>query len=131
MDSLMHQAVPGITFFVFERSIPKSAPFLEENCGRVLSAEISAEGSFKATAEDHRCARIFFPPAIQIAVAIAARATKVLTNLRVAVGHRNLLSARLHEHPSRSVPIRWKAQTRRDLSKCDRQTLFWGFAELR
>src|ERR1700722_6802657 len=101
MDSLVNQAVPGITSLVFERSVPKSAPFLKKHCGGVLSAEVSSEGSFKATAEDHRCARIFFPPAIQIAVAIAAGATKVLTNLRVAVGHRNLLSASLHEHPSR------------------------------
>src|ERR1700733_1047854 len=101
MHSLVDQAVPGIAFLVFERSIPKSAPFLEKHRGGVLSAEVSAEGSFKAAAENHRCARIFFPPAIQIAVAIAARTAKVLTNLRVAVGHRNLLSLRHHEHPSR------------------------------
>src|ERR1700733_8218302 len=101
MDSLVHQAVPGISFLVFERSVPKSAPFLKKHCGGVLSAEVSAEGSFKATAEDHRCARVFFPPSIQIAVAIAARATKVLTNLRVTVGHGNLLLSRHHEHPSR------------------------------
>src|ERR1700722_15233543 len=125
MDSLVDEAVPGISFLVFERSVPKSAPFLEKHCGRILSEEVSAERSFKATAKDHRCTRIFFPPSIQIAVAIAARATKVLTNLRVAVGHRNLLSARLHEHLWRSVPIRWKAQTRRDLGKYDRQTLSW------
>src|SRR5580698_1001224 len=101
MDSLMDQTVPGISFLVFERSVPKGAPFLEEHLRWILPTEISAEGSFKATTEDHRCARIFFPPSIQIAVAIAAWAPKVLTNLRVAVGHWTLPSARHHEHPPR------------------------------
>src|ERR1700722_1765600 len=101
MDSLVDQAVPGITFLVFERSIPKSAPFLEKYCGRIPSAEVSTKGGFKATTEDHRCARIFFPPSIQIAVAIAARATKELTNLRVTVRHGNLLSPRRRERPWR------------------------------
>jgi hypothetical protein len=41
MNALVDQAVPGIFFPVFEGSIPKGTPFLEEYCGGVLSAEVS------------------------------------------------------------------------------------------
>src|SRR5271169_4841659 len=87
MDSLMQDLVPGISFLVFEGSISKRSPFLEECCGRVFSAEVSAERDLKAPAENHGRTRVFFPPTIEIPVAVAAWTAKIPANLCVAVGH--------------------------------------------
>src|SRR6266581_9359210 len=87
MDSLMEEAIPGFSFAVFKWSIAVRFPFLEKHCGAVLATEVSTERLLKAAAKDHCGARLFLPPAIQIAVAIAARASQVLANLRVAIDH--------------------------------------------
>src|SRR6266851_6580729 len=84
VDSLAHEAVPGISPFVLKRSVAEKAPFREQCCTTVFAAEISHEGLFKTTAKGHGRTSFFFLPAVQIAVAITARATQVLTDLRVA-----------------------------------------------
>src|SRR5712692_6651509 len=88
MDSLMEEAVPGLSFAVFKRSIAICFPFLEKYSSAILLTKVGAESFFKAATEDHRCPGLFFPPPIQIPVAIAAGAAQVLTDLRVAIDHR-------------------------------------------
>ena len=81
----MEQPVPGISFPVFERSIAIGTPFLEQHRSRILSCEVGAESLLKAAAKDHGGPRFFLPPAVEIAVAIAARAAQVLADLGVAI----------------------------------------------
>src|SRR5712692_99247 len=88
MDSLVEEAVPGLSFAVFKRSLAVCLPFLEKHSGAILSTKVGTQGFFKTATEDHRCPGLFFPPAIQVTVAIAARAAQVLTDLRVAIDHR-------------------------------------------
>src|SRR6202795_2803586 len=90
MDSLVDNTVPGVSFFVLERGISESAPFLEECCGTIFLAEKGAQGILEAATENHRCPGLFFPPAIQVTVAIAAGAAQILTDLCVAIDHRCL-----------------------------------------
>ena len=70
MDTLMHHAVPGITFAVLKRCITKDFPFLEQRHRAVFTSEVSTDSRFKAAAKNHGSAGIFFSPAVQIAVAI-------------------------------------------------------------
>src|SRR5260370_41902551 len=88
MDSLVEKAIPGLAFAVFKRSIAVRIPFLEKRSSGILSAKIGTHSFLKAATEDHSRPRLFFPPAIQIAVAIAAGAAHGLTDLRVAIDHR-------------------------------------------
>src|SRR6266566_4351724 len=90
MDSLMEEAVPGLSFAVFKRSIAVRIPFFEKCSSTILLTKVGTKSLFKAATEDHRCPGFFFPPAIQIAVAVASRAAKILANLRVAIDHRRL-----------------------------------------
>src|SRR5712692_8340358 len=90
MDSLMEETIPGLSFAEFKRSIAVRIPFLKKHSSAVLSTKESTESIFKTATEDHRCAGLFFPPSIQVAVAIAAGAAQVLTDLRVAIDHRRL-----------------------------------------
>src|SRR6266403_6091524 len=87
MDSLMEEVVPGLSFAVFKGSIAVCVPFLEKCSSAILLRKVSTQSLFKAATEDHRCPGLFFPPAIQITVAVAARAAQVLTDLRVAIDH--------------------------------------------
>src|SRR5713226_738132 len=74
MDSLMEETVPGLSFAVFKRSIAVCLPFLEKHSSAILLTKEGTQSFFKAATEDHRCPGLFFPPAIQIPVAIAAGA---------------------------------------------------------
>src|SRR5713101_401674 len=87
MDSLVEEAVPGLSFAVFKWSIAVRIPFLEKHSSAILLTKVGTKSLFKAATEDHRCPGFFFPPAIQITVAIAARAAKILANLGVAIDH--------------------------------------------
>src|SRR5258708_19301036 len=87
MDPLVEEVIPGFSFAVFKGSITESAPFLEKHRGAVLFTKVGTQSVFKAAAKDHCCPCLFFPPAIQIAEAVAARAAKILANLRVAIDH--------------------------------------------
>src|SRR5712692_2463258 len=88
MDALVEEAVPGLSFAVFKRSIAVWFPFLEKHSGAILLTKVGTQGFFKAATEDHGCPRLFFPPPVQVTVAIAAGAAQVLTDLRVAIDHR-------------------------------------------
>src|SRR5690242_20712133 len=88
MDSLVKKAVPGLTFAEFKRSIPICLPLLEKHSSAILSTEVGAKSFFKTATEDHRCPCLFFPPPIQVPVAIAAGAAKILAKLGVAIDHR-------------------------------------------
>src|SRR6266849_5614526 len=87
MDPLVEEAVPGLSFAEFKRSIAVGFPLLEKHSSAVLFTKVGTQSFFKAATEDHRCPCLFFSPTIQIAVAIAARAAKILANLRVAIDH--------------------------------------------
>src|SRR5439155_14020362 len=88
MDSLVEEAIPGLSLAEFKRSIAVCIPFFEKHSSAILLAKVGAESLFKAAAKDHRCPCLFFLPPIQVAVAIAARAAKILADLRVAIDHR-------------------------------------------
>src|SRR5712692_11933736 len=87
MDSLVEEAVPGFSFAVFKRSISICFPFLKKHSSAILLTKVGPKSLFKAATEDHRCPCLFFPPPIQVTEAIAARAAKILANLRVAIDH--------------------------------------------
>src|SRR4029077_19093732 len=87
MDPLVEEVVPGLSFAVFKRSISVCFPFLEKHSSAVLFTKVGTQSFFKAATENHSCPCLFFPPPIQIAVAVTARAAKILANLRVAIDH--------------------------------------------
>src|SRR5260370_40383162 len=88
MDPLMEEAVPGFSFAEFKRGIAVRIPFFEKHGSAILLTKVGPQSFFKTATEDHRCPGLFFPPAIQVTVAVAARAAQVLTDLRVAIDHR-------------------------------------------
>src|SRR6266581_3313726 len=88
MDSLVEEAIPGLSFAECKRSIAVCIPFLEKHSSAILLRKVGTQSFFKAAAENHRCPCLFFPPPIQVTVAIAARTAQVLTDLRVAIDHR-------------------------------------------
>src|SRR6202158_2969956 len=87
MDPLVEEAVPGFSFAEFKTGIAVRIPFFEKHGSAILLTKVGPQSFFKAATEDHRCPGLFFPPAIQIAVTIAARAAQVLTDLCVAIDH--------------------------------------------
>src|SRR6266436_4777232 len=87
MDPLVEEPIPGLSFAKFKRSVAVCIPFLEKHGSAILFTKVGTKGLFKAATEDHRCPCLLFPPAIQIAVAVASRAAKILANLRVAIDH--------------------------------------------
>ena len=76
-------------------------PLLKERCGRIFFAEIGCQGVLEAATKNHRGSIFFFAPAVEVSIAIFPWASKVLANLREAVGHSTLPLRRLREHPSR------------------------------
>src|SRR5713101_6998780 len=94
MDPLVEEAIPGFSFAIFKRSIAVCFPFLEKHRSAILLTKEGTKSFLKAATEDHRCPDLFFPPAIQVTVAIAAGAAQVLTDLRVAIDHHCLPSHR-------------------------------------
>src|SRR5260370_36778754 len=88
MDSLVEEPIPRLSFAVFKRSIAGCIPFFEKRSSTIFLAKVGTESFFKAATKDHRRPRLFFPPPIQVTVAIAARTAQVLTDLRVAIDHR-------------------------------------------
>ena len=51
MDTMMHQAIPGLAFLLFESRTTVSTPFREECGTRVFPAKESAQGFFKGAAK--------------------------------------------------------------------------------
>src|ERR1017187_6723323 len=62
-------------------------PLGEENCPRLFPTKKGAQGLFESPTEQHCRTRILLLPAIEIAVPITPRASEVLADLGVAVGH--------------------------------------------
>src|SRR6266571_3766832 len=88
MDSLVEEAVPGLSFTVFKWSIAVRIPFLEKHSSAILLTKAGTQSFFEAATKDHRRPSLLFTPAIQVTEAIAAGAAQVLTDLRVAIDHR-------------------------------------------
>src|SRR6266705_906742 len=88
MDSLVEEAIPGLTLAEFKASITVCIPCYEKRSSAILLTKVGSQSFFKAATEDHRRPCLFFTPAIQVAVAIAPRAAKILADLRVAIDHR-------------------------------------------
>src|SRR5713226_2055280 len=125
MDSLVEEAVPGLSFAVFKRSIAVRIPFLEKYSSAILLTKVGTQGFFKTATEDHRCPCLFFTPPIQVTVAIAARAANVLTDLRVAIDHHCLLAHRREPSRCNRVPPSLpRGRRRRDFGKSDRSELY-------
>ena len=74
VDTLVDQTIPGFAFSVLQRGISEDAPFVEERCARILLTKQCSKSFFKTTPEDHRPS-LLFPPSIEVAIPIAARAT--------------------------------------------------------
>jgi hypothetical protein len=50
----MNEAIPSLSFLVFERAASESFPLFEQGSSAVLPREIRRERLFEATAEGHR-----------------------------------------------------------------------------
>src|SRR5712692_2429444 len=87
MDSPVEELIPGLSFAEFKRGIAVCIPFLKKHSSAILLTKVGTESFFKATTKDHRFPGLFFPPPVQVVVAIAAMAAKILANLRVAIDH--------------------------------------------
>src|SRR5712692_3716085 len=125
MDSLAEEAVPGLSFAVFKRSISVCFPFLEKHRGAILLTKIGTQSFFEAATEDHRRPGLFFPPAIQVTVAIAAGAAQILANLRVAIDHRCLPTHRCGSGTcSRALPSLPRGQRHQGSGKSVRSELY-------
>src|SRR5579863_2044992 len=103
MNSLMQEPIPGLPLPVLKRSVAEGFPFFEQRFGAVPLFEVSAECLLKAAAKDHGCPGVLLAPAIEIAVAIAARAAQVLADLGIAVSHARVSLASLWESSSHSA----------------------------
>src|SRR5579863_1051853 len=62
-------------------------PFAKQHSGSILAQKVGSDGTLKGPPEKHGGPRIFFLPAIEIAMSIAPRAGQILADLRVAVSH--------------------------------------------
>jgi hypothetical protein len=96
VDPLMDDAIPGLALLVFEGSLPKRSPFLEELCGAIVSLEISSQRHFETTPERHRGTCFFLSPTVQVTMPVAARAAKVLSDLSVAIDHHGSVARASH-----------------------------------
>src|SRR5882724_10519525 len=121
MYSLMHQPIPGLPLFEFEGSITVGLPFPEQRRATILFAEVSSQSILKTPAESHSRASFLFPPAIEVAVTIAARAAQILADLSVAIDHRNLPVRPVHRlhrlTRRRALPTRRRVRTNQDFGK--------------
>src|SRR5438105_9602932 len=72
---------------IIELLILIELPFLKQGSRGILAQEIGGQRAFEGTPEEHGCTRVFLLPAIQITMAVAARAGEVLADLGVAIDH--------------------------------------------
>src|ERR1017187_5448649 len=83
LNALLQHVVPGVVAGVDQVQGFTRYPLLKQGCRWVLMAEQSRHGLFEAAAEEHGSPGIFFLPAIEIAMAVTARAGQVLGDLGV------------------------------------------------
>src|SRR6267154_6755490 len=132
MDSLVKEPIPGLPLFVFKRNIAVRLPFFEKRSSAIFLTKVGTQSFFKTATEDHRCPCLFFLPAIQVTVPIAARAAKILADLRVAIDHHCLPAHR--RGPSRCnrvPPSPLQGRRHRGSGKSDRSELYKRFGRLR
>src|ERR1017187_1422667 len=91
LNALLKHVVPGVIARVRQLQVLTRRPLLIQNGRGILVTEESCHSLREAAAEEHGGPNIFFLPAIQIAMAITARAGQVLGNLGVAVIHHDAL----------------------------------------
>jgi len=70
------------------------SPLVVQDGRRIFMAEIGREGFLKGSAEQHCGSGVFLPPAVEVAIAVTARAAEVLADLSVAVVHHATSDAR-------------------------------------
>src|ERR1017187_65638 len=80
-------AIPGVSVGIVQVLVLTSRPLVEQDCSGIFPAKKGAQGSFEGAPEEHGRPGIFFSPAIEISMPIAARAGEVLADLGGAVGH--------------------------------------------
>src|SRR5258708_28462310 len=125
MDSLVEEPIPGLSLAECKRSIAIPIPFFEKHSSAILLTEMRTQSLFKTATEDHRCPRLFFLPAIQVAVTIATRAAQVLTNLRIAIDHHCLPAHRRGlSRCNRVPPSPLRGRRHRSSGKSDRSELY-------
>src|SRR5664280_2119230 len=91
LDALLKHVVPGVVARVGQLQFLTRRPLLEEDSRWIFVTEQGRHCLFEAAAEKHGGSGVFFLPAIEVAMAITARAGQVLGNLGVAVIHRDAL----------------------------------------
>src|SRR5439155_544305 len=87
LNALLEHAVPAVAMRVSELLILIDLPLRKQGSRRVLPEKVGGQSPFKGTPEEHGCPGVFFLPAIQIAMTVAARAGQVLADLGIAVHH--------------------------------------------
>ena len=91
LNALLEHVVPGVVARVGQLQVLTRRPLLEQDCRWIFVTEQSRHRLLEAAAEKHGGANIFLLPAIEIAMAVTARAGQVLGNLGVAVVHHDAL----------------------------------------
>src|SRR4029077_6563219 len=81
--SILSQISP----FELQTLVLTGRPLAKQDGGRVFAEEVGAQGLFEGSAEEHGGPGILLSPAVEVAMAIASRAGKVLTDLGVAIDH--------------------------------------------
>src|ERR1019366_2862104 len=88
LDALLQHPVPGVVAGVGQAHVLVHAPLLEQHSRRVFTAKKGGDGLFERSAKQHGGTRVFFLPAIEVAVPVTTRAAKVLADLGVGICHR-------------------------------------------
>src|SRR5205807_7371383 len=81
LNALLEHAIPAVAMRVFELLILTELPFLKQGSRCVLAQKEGRQSAFKGASEEHGCPGIFFFPAIEITMTVAARAGQVLADL--------------------------------------------------
>src|SRR5436305_1531803 len=81
LDGLLEHAIPGIAMRVLELLILIELPFLKQGRRRVLPQKVGGQSAFKGGSEEHGGPGVFLFPAIEITMAVAARADQILADL--------------------------------------------------
>src|ERR1035441_167673 len=92
LNALLKHVVPGVVSRVGQVHVLAWCPLLKQDSRWILATEQSRHRLFEAAAEEHGGPDVFLLPAIEIAMAITARAGQVLGNLGVAVIHHDARS---------------------------------------
>src|ERR1019366_6221735 len=92
LNALLKHVVPGVVARVRQLQVLTRCPLLKQNGRWIFATEQSRHRLFEAAAEEHGGANILLLPAIEVAMAVTARAGQVLGDLGVAVVHHDALS---------------------------------------